>query len=301
MTLMFHKVGACVVLFVGVLLVASAAAGAPSAAAVRTGLRGLKRQRALASGSGWAEIEPVVRWGGKRLGGVVRGQLRASLDRQIGMAGGFLGLLPEELASLSVLCAVLGLVAGGIAALMGKFGTSFLLVLAVGGFGAVAPFLWISGEAAERTKAIGRRLPNAIELIALGMGAGLDFPGALKQAIEKSGTPDDPLIEELSLTLQAIQLGRTRRQALEEFAERAPIEPVKEFVGAVVQAEQRGNPLADVLRIQAEISRQRRSVRAEEAAAKAAVAMIGPLLLALVAILILIVGPIAINLKQAGL
>jgi tight adherence protein C len=56
-----------------------------------------------------------------------------------------------------------------------------------------------------------------------------------------------------------------------------------------------------VLRIQAEVSRQRRSVRAEEAAAKAAVSMIGPLLLVFVAILILVVGPIAIKLKQSGL
>ena len=90
-----------------------------------------------------------------------------------------------------------------------------------------------------------RRLPYAIDLLALGMGAGLDFPGAVRQVVEKSGAPDDPLVEEFTLILQGLNLGRTRRQALEDFAERVPSDAVKEFVGAVVQAELRGNPVAE--------------------------------------------------------
>jgi tight adherence protein C len=100
--------------------------------------------------------------------------------------------------------------------------------------------------------------------------------------------------------LQSLQLGRTRRQALEEFAARVPINSVIEFVGAVVQAEMRGNPVVEVLRIQAEVSRRQRSVRAEEAASKAGVAMIVPLVLVFVAILILIVAPIVMKLQKEG-
>ncbi|HVH48139.1 MAG TPA: type II secretion system F family protein, partial [Labilithrix sp.] len=138
-------------------------------------------------------------------------------------------------------------------------------------------------------------------LLALSMGAGLDFPGAIRQAVDRSGTPDDPIIEELSLILLNLSLGRTRREALEELAERAPIPSVQEFVGSVVQADLRGNPVADVLRIQAEVSRQKRSVLGEEAASKAAVKMIGPLILLFLAILVLIVGPMLIELKARGL
>lgn len=293
------KTTACVALFLGLLLLGYAAAAAPTREAGRTGLRGLKRQRALAGQGGWVQVEPIVRWGGVRVGPFLSAKFHASLDRQIGMAGGILGLLPEEFVFLSVICGALAFGLGAAWGPLAKMGP--FVVMGVGCFGGFAPYLWLSGEVAERAKAIGRRLPNAIDHIALGMGAGLDFPGAVKQVLEKTGTPDDPLIEELSLTLHALNLGRTRRQALEEFAERTPIDPVKEFVGAVVQAELRGNPLADVLRIQAEISRQRRSVRAEEAAAKAAVSMIGPLLLVFIAILILIVGPIILTLKQTGL
>jgi tight adherence protein C len=74
---------------------------------------------------------------------------------------------------------------------------------------------------------------------------------------------------------------------------------VREFVNAVVQAEERGNPVADVLLIQAGVSRMRRSVKAEESAAKAGVAMVGPLFLLFGCIMLLVVAPMVIRLAQA--
>lgn len=298
-TLLVLEVSLLAATFGSVFALASSAVGAPRPTGIRTGVRGLVRQRALAAGGAWSQIEPLVRWIGMRVHGLLNAQLLASLDRQVLMAGSYLGLLAEELVALSVLSAAGGLVFGAAANLVVKIGPMF--VVGVGGFGAVAPFLTVSSAASDRSKAIGRRLPSAIDLLALSMSAGLDFPGALRQVVEKSGTPNDPLIEELSLILQSLQLGRTRRQALEELAERCPIDPVCEFVGAVVQAELRGNPLAEVLRIQAEVSRQRRTVLAEEAAAKASVSMIMPLCLVFVAILILIAGPMVIRLSQGGI
>ena len=289
-------ISAILFLFAGLGLVGYALGGTGAPASSRIGVRGLKRQRALAAGGAWAQVEPLVRWLGARLRGVMSTQLLVSIDRSISMAGGYLGLLPEELVALSVLSAVTGLAAGSAANLVVRMGP--MLTVAVGAFGAVSPFLTVSSAAADRLKAIGRRLPDAVDLLAMGMGAGLDFPGALRQAVDKSGTPDDPLIEELSFILLSLKLGRSRRQALEELAERAPIDPVQEFVGSVVQAELRGNPVADVLRIQSVVSRQRRTVRAEELAAKAGVSMIMPLVLVFVAILILIAGPMVIRLRS---
>lgn len=285
--------------FASVFFLASWAASAPMPTGIRTGVRGLVRQRALEKGGLWSQIEPLVRWIGKRVHGLLGPQLLASLDRQVLMAGSYLGLLAEELVALSMISAAGGLVAGALANFVVKIGPVF--VIAVGVFGGLAPFLTVSSTAGERSKAIGRRLPSAIDLLALSMSAGLDFPGAIRQVVDKSGTPNDPLIEELTLILQSLQLGRTRRQALEELAERSPIDAVCEFVNSVVQAELRGNPLAEVLRIQAEVSRQRRTVLAEEAAAKASVSMIIPLVLVFVAILILIAGPMVIRLSQNGL
>lgn len=293
------KVMLCICVALAFFFIAYAAADAPLGDGKRMGLRGLKRQRALERNETWQSLEPLVRWLGMRISGLMTQSQKDSLNHQISIAGDFLGLLPEELVALSIITGVAGLGAGY---LLGSLsGMGGILVIACGGFGAVAPSMTLSSTAADCFKDVNRRLPYAIDLLALGMGAGLDFPGAVRQVVEKSGAPDDALVEEFTLILQGLQVGRTRRQALEDFAERVPSDPVKEFVGAVVQAELRGNPVAHVLRIQAEVSRNRRSVRAEEAAAKAGVAMVAPLMMVFVCILILIVSPMIMKLQQGGM
>jgi tight adherence protein C len=127
------------------------------------------------------------------------------------------------------------------------------------------------------------------------MSAGLDFPGALRQVTEKTADKGDALYEELTRILQELELGRTRKQALLSFAERAPTESVRDFVSAVVQAEEKGNPLAEVLQIQATMLRMRRSIAAEESAARAGVLMMGPLMLIFCTIMMIILGPFAVN------
>ena len=130
------------------------------------------------------------------------------------------------------------------------------------------------------------------------MSAGQDFPGAIRQVVEKSSDPDDALVEEFGRMLQELGLGKTRKAVLLAFAERAPLESVNEFVNAVVQAEERGNPVSEVLQIQAGVSRMRRSARAEDAAAKAGVAMVAPLFLLFLCIMLLIMGPMLLKLSQ---
>lgn len=283
---------------VALFILAYVAAASPTGEGKRLGLRGLKRQRALETVPLWSAVEPTLRWLGARFSGLVSVKYREELNRKIALAGDYLGLLPEEVIGFSVLAGVTGLIVG---TLLGwASGVGNVVVFAGLFIGAATPFMRISGAAAERMKFVNRRLPYAIDLLALSMGAGLDFPGSVRQVVEKSGSPDDPVVEEFTLILQSLQLGRTRRQALESFAERVPVDTVVEFVGAVVQAELRGNPVADVLKIQAEVTRRKRSVRAEEAAAKAGVKLIGPLVLVFVAILLLVVSPIVLKMQQSG-
>ncbi len=271
-------------------------ASAPTRTAGRLGLRGFKRQRALEGDGAWPQVEPVVRWLGVRLSGVLSDGAHASLDRQIALAGDYLGLTPEEYVALSVLSAVGGLFGGALLGL--ATGSPGLLALVCVPLGAALPYLVVTGEAQHRLKQIGRGLPYAIDLMALAMSAGLDFPGAVRQVVEKSSDPDDPLVEELTRVLQQFQLGRTRKQTLLELADRAPSPAVGEFVSAVVQAEERGNPVAEVLIIQAEASRTRRSVKAEEAAAKAGVAMVLPLFLLFGCIMLLVMAPMLLRLAS---
>lgn len=293
---LIYRFGAAGAVFLSLAIATYSVGSAPTRVASRLGLRGLKRQRALQSNEGWAALEPLVRWLGVRVSGIPTDEQRASLDKQISLAGDFLGLTAEEYLALFIISAA----GGGIVGTGAGYFLDMTVLLAIVGvvIGAVAPYMIVSGEAQERIKNISRGLPYVIDLMALAMGAGLDFPGAVRQVVDKSSNPEDPLVEEFTLILQTLNLGRTRKDALVMFAERAPAASVSEFVNALVQAEERGNPVAEVLLIQAGTSRTRRSVRAEELAAKAGVKMTGPLMLIFLAVLALIVAPAMMNITE---
>jgi tight adherence protein C len=262
------------------------------------GVRGLKRQRALADPT-WGKVEPLVRWLGERLSGALSDGQVAAIDRQLVAAGDYLGLTAPEFVAWTLLSGFAGLAASLSLAQVAR--VSPVVLIAATGLATGMPAILVSSEATRRQKLISRRLPGAIDLLALAMSAGLDFPGAIRQVVEKASDPFDPLIEELGWIQHKLGLGRTRRQALAEFAVRVPIHTVIEFVGAISQAEERGHPVARVLQVQASQSRQDRSVRAEEAAAKAGVALAFPLILMFISILILIMGPMILRLGHSAL
>lgn len=270
----------------------------PPLARPAVGSRGLRRNEALADGGGFAGIEPLVRVVGGWIAHLRLGEVRLRLEERIRHAGDPLGLSPDELLALNALSvAVLGALGAVITSLVGGSASMWLGAVALGAY---LPHAQLASTKKARFKQIDRGLPAAIDLAALCMGAGLDFPGALRQITEKSSNRRGALHRELVRILQQLELGRTRRQALLELEERCPTDAVRDFVGAVVQAEEKGNPLAEVLEVQAGMLRMRRSVMAEEAAARAGVMMMGPLMLMFVAILLMLVGPFAIRLMGQG-
>ncbi len=269
----------------------------PTQKASRLGLRGLQRRRALEASDGWRSIEPLVRWLGLRISAFVDSERRTAIDKRLQLGGDWLGLTPDEYAALSILGFLGGLAAGGVVGYVGGAGMAALLLL--GPVGAIVPALMLQGAIDERMRQMNRGLPYAIDLLSLAMSAGLDFPGALRQVVEKSSNPDDAVVQEFSRVQQGLQLGFTRKQALLELAERAPTESVSEFVNALVLADERGNPVGEVLLVQAGVSRMRRTVRAEESAAKAGVKMVGPLFLLFACIMILVMGPMVLKLMKA--
>jgi tight adherence protein C len=263
-----------------------------------TGGRGLKRARALMGEDSFKTVEPLMRLVASWVAPFPLAKMRRQIDRQLVLAGDWLGLTANEFIALSILSAILflgiGLAGASLIELPPTMAFFFM------GLGAFLPYMRVTGEIQDRFKAINRGLPTAIDLASLCMGAGLDFPGALRQIVDKAASAEDPLTEEVQRILQELELGRTRRQALESFADRCPTDAVRDFVGAVVQAEEKGNPLAEVLRIQARMLRMRRSIMAEENAAKAAVLMMGPLMLIFGAIILILLGPFIINGMRSG-
>jgi tight adherence protein C len=288
------QVSALSVLALAIGLFSCALVSAPSMQAARLGLRGHKRTVALRENVGFALLEPLIRWLSTRLGRLVSPALCARLDTLITRAGDVWGLQPEDMVSITLLSVALSAALGvGYSVHAGSGGLFSVIGLVLGLFG---PYLQLSNFATKRVARIQKALPHSVDLLVLGLGAGLDFAGAVRQVVDKTGRADEPLMEELRLLLQELKLGRTRKQALSQLAERVPCEAVRELVSAVVQSEEQGTPLAAVLAAQATASRQRRSVSAEETAARASTALMLPLGILFVAVLTLIVSPMILSL-----
>jgi tight adherence protein C len=239
--------------------------------------------------------------------------LRRKTERLIAASGYYLGLMPDELFAMCVLGTIAGTGFAFVAfGLMDVKGDAFIRFVALGTFcGAMLPYNAVSSRARIRSTQIERDLPGTIDLIALCMSAGLDFPGAIRQITRKQAAPGAPgakagpepsaLDEELSILLQELELGHPRRDALLGLAQRVPSESLGEFVSAVVQAEQKGNPLSEVIAIQATVLRTRRTLNAEEVASRTAVLMLIPLMLLAVVAIVIVGGPLFIRISQDGL
>lgn len=262
----------------------------PPAISPHLGRRGMARQRALAESRMFARVEPLMRFVAGLFARLPLARMRTRADVQLTASGDYLGLTADEYWALSVLGTGAGLIVG-----LGLGGGDALFAAAGGALGFLWPRHKVGSRANLRVRQLSRGLPPAIDLMALCLGAGLDFPGALGQVIHSAQDPDDALVHELRAIRRELQLGHTRRAALEGFAARVGTEEVRDFVSAVVQAEAKGNPLAEVLRIQAEVLRQRRTVKGEEAAARASVYMIGPLVMLILAVMTLILAPLLLR------
>ncbi|HSN97772.1 MAG TPA: hypothetical protein VLS89_05720, partial [Candidatus Nanopelagicales bacterium] len=139
--------------FLAVCIAVYAVASAPTRIASRLGMRGLKRRWAVEGNPGWASLEPMVRWLGVRVSGMVSDSVRSRVDAMIALAGDYLGLTPDEFFSLSVLSSIFGAIFGVLMAILadGSVGAFMLVGLMLG---AVLPYFQTSGEAARRLRQI---------------------------------------------------------------------------------------------------------------------------------------------------
>jgi tight adherence protein C len=175
-------------------------------------------------------------------------------------------------------------------------GLFFGLVGAAVGF--LAPEFWLGRKIRARSQGMVLQLPDALDLLTISVEAGLGFDAALAKVVEKM---DGPLIDEFRQALAEVRMGRTRREALRDVADRADARPVTNFIGAIIQAEQLGVPIAKVLQIQSNQLRIERRQRAEEAAAKAPVKMLFPMVGCIFpTIFIVILGPAVVTLMGGG-
>ena len=142
-------------------------------------------------------------------------------------------------------------------------------------FGGRLPINWLRKKAAARQSKITRALPDTLDLITVSVEAGLGLDAALSKVVEKTR---GPLRDEFGRALQELGLGKLRRDALRDMAKRCDVRELSTFTSAIVQADQMGLGIAEVLRAQSDEVRLRRRQRAEEAAMKTPVKMLFPLI-----------------------
>jgi len=219
--------------------------------------------------------------------------------KRIEMAGNPMQMDPAFFLSLRfVLAAVFG---GGIFLVFLITKRSWLTGLGLSALflviGFMFPDLWLTSRIKARQKSVFRALPDALDLLTICVEAGLGFDAAMAQVNMKW---EDDLALEFGRVLQEIRLGKLRREALRDMADRLGVSELTSFVAAVIQSEQLGVSMAKVLRIQSDQMRVRRRQMAEEEAHRAPIKMIFPIgLLIFPSILMVLLGPAALLLFRS--
>lgn len=171
----------------------------------------------------------------------------------------------------------------------------FIFGATFGGF--YLPHLMLSSRITNRQREIRRAMPDALDLLTICVEAGLGFDAAMNKVSEKW---DNALALAFARTIREIQLGKTRRDALKDMADRLGIPEMTSFVAAIIQSEQLGVSMAKILRIQSEQMRLKRRQAAEEEAHKAPVKMVLPMaFLIFPTIMIIILTPAAIQIMAS--
>ena len=223
---------------------------------------------------------------------------KTDLSKKLIMAGGPGGLSPNEFIVIQYgftlglpICVLL-------AALPLDWGTGGIIsgisLAAITGF--ILPDYYLKMCAGKRRLEIQDNLPDVLDLLTVSVEAGLGFDAALVKVVEKT---KGVVSKEFSRLLQEIKMGKPKRDALRDLGNRSGVDDMVAFVGSIIQADQLGVSIGNVLRLQSEQMRQKRRQRAEEKAMKAPVKMLIPLILFIFpTIFIVVLGPAVLQIMD---
>jgi tight adherence protein C len=184
-------------------------------------------------------------------------------------------------------------VAGAMGALASK---GLLLGIGLCLIGFVLPDVFVTFKTRGRREVLRAELPDALDLLAVSVEAGLGFDGAISKLTEHM---DGPLADEFALALGEMRIGESRQNALTKMMQRVGTPEFSAFVRAIIQADQLGISLGRILKVQAADTRIRRQLTAEERAMKAPIKMLFPTVLFIFpAMFIVILGPAFLNLSD---
>jgi len=222
------------------------------------------------------------------------------IKKELAQAGYPWGLSPEEFMAVRTILIILFLFLGILICFLMKlpiihYVLAFILSL---NLAVLIPNIIIKRRIKFRKKAIEKSLPDCLDLLTVSVEAGLGFDSAMTKVVEKF---TGPIAEEFNDVLNKARMGKQRKEAMKEMADRMEVDDLSNFISSLIQAEQLGVSIGNVLRIQSQQARQRRKQRAEEAAIKAPVKMLLPLVgCVFPTIFIIIFTPIVISVYKVA-
>jgi tight adherence protein C len=240
-------------------------------------------------------IKPVYKDFLKLIGNAAPKEIKVKYETIINNAGSPKNVTFTRVIAIQMLFSLL---LGGLLFVITSQGkkTNLLLPLLGMVFGFMIPLSLIKTQADQRKKNIKRKLPDLLDLLYVSVEAGLSFDMALKKTADKM---PGPLSEEINKTLEEMSRGRNRQDALRGMVGRTGVEDLSYFVTSVIQTEQLGSNIANMLRVQSTTMRQKRRQRAEEAAQKVPVKMLFPLVFFIFpSLFIVVLGPAGIRIME---
>ncbi len=219
-------------------------------------------------------------------------------EKRLAMAGNPGDMRVSDWLGIKAIGAAIG--AAGIFLIVGVLGNNLVMGILLGlvgaGIGYIGPEFWLGRRVKARQKQILIGIPDALDLLTISVRAGLGFDAALGKVVEKMV---GPLVDEFRRALAEVRVGKTRRDALRDIVPRTEVQPLTNFIGAIIQAEQLGVSISKVLQVQSEQLRIERRQRAEEQAAQAPIKMLFPLVGCIFpSLFVVILGPAIILIVQ---
>jgi len=217
---------------------------------------------------------PVRRWFARQMIRMTPATQAAAFRRNLDFVGAPFGLDPAGLQTLRIAGAA-GL--GTIGVLLGMLiGSPLALAVALAGgaaFGYYLPVLWLDQLVRQRRAELESALPNALDVVAISMEAGLGLDRALEQLVRHQ---EGPLTLLVARALREIELGRPRADALEEMAQATGVEDFVALVRSIIHAERTGVPIARTIAAHSAQMRVKRRLRIRADAARASLKILLP-------------------------
>ena len=239
-------------------------------------------------------LRPLAAGLSGRMSRVASSSFQERTEKRLALAGNPGDLRVSDWLGIKAVAAIVGAVLFVfLFGVIGVLDLPFVLRILMGAiglmFGYTVPEFWLGGRVRKRQHAILLQIPDTLDLLTISVRAGLGFDAALGKVVEKM---KGPLVDEFRRALAEVRVGKARREALRDIVPRTEVQPLTNFIGAIIQAEQLGVSISKVLQVQSEQLRIERRQRAEEQAAKAPIKMLFPLVGCIFpALFIVILGP----------